>query len=205
MDWYYVDNGRRIGPVDETTLDILVRAGAIGAGTLVWHDGMADWQPYAAARVEGTAAPGSAATTLRYAGFWIRVVAKLVDSAILWAAGIALAFTAAPLMGGPDAKPLSAFMDGGQHPLLLLVQVAAAAAYSTAFVGRYGATPGKMAAGLKVVTPDGGPVSYGTALCRYFGEILSSVILGIGYLMVAFDVQKRALHDRICRTRVVFK
>ena len=204
MDWHYIDNGRRIGPVDESTLDILVRAGAIGAGTLVWHEGMADWQPYAAARGEGTAAPGGDTAALRYAGFWIRLVAKLVDSAILWAAGIALAFMAAPLMEGPDVKPLSAFMNE-RHPLLLLVQVAAAAAYTTAFVGRYGATPGKMAAGLKVVTPDGGPVSYSTALCRYFGEILSSVILGIGYLMVAFDVQKRALHDRICRTRVVFK
>ena len=204
MDWYYVDNGRRIGPVDESTLDILVRAGAIGAGTLVWHEGMADWQPYAMARAEGTAAPGTAGATLRYAGFWIRLVAKLVDSAILWAAGVALAFTAAPLMDGPDPQRLSAFMEEG-HPLLLLAQFATAAVYSTAFVGRYGATPGKMAAGLKVVTPAGGPVSYGTALCRYFAEILSSVILGIGYLMVAFDVQKRALHDRICRTRVVFK
>ncbi len=204
MDWYYVDNGRRIGPVDDATLDLLVRAGAVAAGTLVWHEGMADWQPYAAARAEGSAAPGTAATTLRYGGFWIRVVAKLVDSAILWAAGLAMAYTAAPLANGPNARPLSAFMEEG-HPLLLLIQFAAAATYNTAFVGRYGATPGKMATGLKVVTPDGGPVGYGTALCRYFGEILSGVLLGIGYLMVAFDIQKRALHDRICRTRVVFK
>ncbi len=204
MQWYYVDNGRRIGPVDDATLDVLVRAGAVGAGTLVWHEGMADWQPYAVARAAGTAGAESPASALRYAGFWIRLVAKLVDSAILWAAGIALTFTAAPLLDGPEAQPLSAFPDEG-HPLLVLVQFAAAAAYSTVFVGRYGATPGKMAAGLRIVTPDGGPVGYGTALCRYFGEILSGVILGIGYLMVAFDVQKRALHDRICRTRVVFR
>ncbi len=204
MDWYYVDNGRRIGPVDESTLDVLLKAGAVGAGTLVWREGMADWAPYAVARAAGMPAPGVTTAALRYAGFWIRLVAKLVDSTILWAAGIAIAMTAAPLLDGPNAESLSDVIEGGR-PLLLLVQLAASAVYNTAFIGRYGATPGKMAAGLKVVSPEGGRVTYGTALCRYFAEILSSVILGIGYLMVAFDVQKRALHDRICRTRVVFK
>ncbi|MGE5190162.1 MAG: RDD family protein [Gemmatimonadota bacterium] len=204
MDWYYVDNGRRIGPVDDTTLQVLVNAGAVGPGTLVWREGMSGWQPYAAARPEGAGAPGAAAAALPYAGFWIRVVAKLVDSAILWAAGVALALAFAPVTGGFRAALASPFAEN-EHPLLLLAQIAGAAAYSTLFVGRYGATPGKMAAGLKIVTPDGGKVGYGTALCRYFAEILSSVILGIGYLMIAFDAQKRGLHDRICRTRVVFR
>lgn len=208
MDWYYVDNGRRIGPVDDATLEVLATAGAVGPATLVWRAGMADWRPYAEARPEesapaATAAAPGAATVLAYAGFWIRVVAKLVDSVILWAAGFALAFAAAPLLPGRGLETLSPLHEGG-HPFVLLFQFAAAAAYSTIFVGRYGATPGKMAAGLKVVTPGGGPVGYGTALCRYFAEILSSIILGIGYLMVAFDVEKRALHDRICRTRVVY-
>ncbi len=203
MEWYYLDNGRRIGPIDDATLDVLVRAGAVGAGTLVWREGMAEWQPYAVARSEGAAAPGVAEATLRYAGFWIRLVAKLVDSVVLWAAGLLLASVAAPLLYGRAADAPSPFLD--DRPLVLLVQIAAAAAYDTVFLGRFGATPGKMAAGLKVVTPEGGRVGYGTALCRYFAEILSGVILGIGYLMVAFDVRKRALHDRICRTRVVFK
>jgi len=203
MDWYYVENGRRIGPISESTMDSLVRAGAIGGGTLVWREGMADWRPYAEARPGEPAAAGSAAGTLPYAGFWIRVVAKLVDSAILWAAGLALNFAVAPLLYGQGPDTPSPFLD--DRPPLLLLQFAVAAAYYTAFVGRYGATPGKMAAGLKIVTPAGGAVTYGTALCRYFAEILSGVILGIGYLMVAFDIEKRALHDRICRTRVVFK
>jgi len=203
MNWYYVENGRRIGPIDDATLDTLVRAGAVGAGTLVWREGMAAWQPYAAVRSGESAAGGSAAGTLPYAGFWIRVVAKLVDSAILWAAGFALSFAAAPLLYGHGPDTPSPFLD--DRPPLLLLQFAVAAAYNTAFVGRYGATPGKMAAGLKIVTPAGGAVTYGTAVCRYFAEILSSVTLGIGYLMVAFDFEKRGLHDRICRTRVVFK
>ena len=72
-------------------------------------------------------------------------------------------------------------------------------------VGKHGATPGKMACGLKVVSPDGGPVSYGKACGRFFAEMLSGLTLGIGYIMVAFDDEKRALHDRICNTRVIRK
>lgn len=203
MDWYYVENGRRIGPVDDATMDTLVRAGAVGEGTLVWREGMADWQPYGTARPADSAVPGTAAMALPYAGFWIRAVAKLVDSAILWAAGLALGFAVTSLLYGQGAEAPSVLLDN--RPSLLLLQFAVAVAYNTAFVGRYGATPGKMAAGLAIVTPAGGTVGYGTALCRYFAEILSSIILGIGYLMAAFDVEKRGLHDRICRTRVVFK
>lgn len=76
-------------------------------------------------------------------------------------------------------------------------------AYPTYFLGKYSATFGKMACGLKVVRPDGEKISYARACARFFAEFLSSIILGIGYLMVAFDEERRALHDRICDTRVV--
>jgi len=79
------------------------------------------------------------------------------------------------------------------------------AAYNTYFIGRFGATLGKMACRLKVVTPEGGQVSYARALGRFFSEMISSMILLIGYIMAAFDDEKRALHDRICSTRVVRK
>jgi uncharacterized RDD family membrane protein YckC len=62
-----------------------------------------------------------------------------------------------------------------------------------------------MAVGLRIVTSDGGRVSYARALGRSFAEILSSIICYIGYIIVAFDDQKRALHDHICDTRVVRK
>jgi uncharacterized RDD family membrane protein YckC len=62
-----------------------------------------------------------------------------------------------------------------------------------------------MACQLRVVMPDGGQVSYLRALGRNFAELISAVILGIGYIMAGFDDEKRALHDRICSTRVVRK
>jgi uncharacterized RDD family membrane protein YckC len=77
--------------------------------------------------------------------------------------------------------------------------------YETFFIGKYGATPGKMACKIKVVTADGGKVSYLLAFGRYFAKVLSSLTCLIGYIMAAFDDEKRALHDRICNTRVVFK
>jgi uncharacterized RDD family membrane protein YckC len=78
--------------------------------------------------------------------------------------------------------------------------------YSAGFVSTKGATLGKMACGLRVINADGTlKISIGKAIGRYFAEMLSGVILGIGYLMVAFDSEKRALHDHICKTRVIYK
>jgi uncharacterized RDD family membrane protein YckC len=87
--------------------------------------------------------------------------------------------------------------------LLRLLGYPIAIAYETYFVGRYGATLGKMACGLKVVRSEGQNVSYGRAFGRYWACLLSSMTLTIGYIMAAFDSQKRALHDRICDTRVI--
>src|SRR5262249_25257202 len=134
MSWYYADNGRQVGPIEEPALDELVTAGVVRDDTLVWREGMANWQPHAAARgvrVQpqsmpavpvpasgptgfcsecgrplpadqllnlGTAAVcaqckpvylqrvregGQAIGARRYAGFWIRFVAVIIDLIIL--------------------------------------------------------------------------------------------------------------------------
>jgi uncharacterized RDD family membrane protein YckC len=87
--------------------------------------------------------------------------------------------------------------------ILILIQFAINISYEVGFLGRFGATPGKMACKLKVVTSSGAPISYGRALGRYFASLLSGLILFIGYIMAAFYDEKRALHDRICDTRVI--
>jgi uncharacterized RDD family membrane protein YckC len=71
------------------------------------------------------------------------------------------------------------------------------------FLSHYSATPGKMALGLKVIRPDGSPLTGGRIVGRYFAEMLSGMILAIGYIMAGFDDERRALHDRICDTRVI--
>jgi len=47
MDWYYVVNNERKGPVEQTEFDRLFREGTILGSTLVWREGMAEWRPYA--------------------------------------------------------------------------------------------------------------------------------------------------------------
>ena len=84
-----------------------------------------------------------------------------------------------------------------------LVSVLIAAGYEIYFVAGRGATLGKMALGLQIVRADGAPISMGLAAGRYFAQWLSGLILMIGYIMAGFDDQKRALHDRICETRVI--
>ncbi len=149
---------------------------------------------------EGANLPNS----LVYAGFWTRFGAKFVDGLILYAVNTAISFvmlgTLISSQRGQD--PMAAM---GATFAALGLQMAVAAAYTIIFVGKYQATPGKMALGIKIVSPDGGRISYGRAVGRYFAEMLSSIILCIGYLMAAFDQEKRALHDRICATRVVKK
>jgi uncharacterized RDD family membrane protein YckC len=152
---------------------------------------------------EGVGVAGS----LRYAGFWIRFVAKVIDGIVI---GIAQWAFFIPL-GLLSGNSISA---GGQMPstgffmlvgLQQLVGILIPAVYNTFFVGRFGATPGKMACRLRVVIPDGAHISYMRALGRNFAEWVSAIVLAIGYIMAAFDSEKRALHDRICDTRVVHK
>jgi uncharacterized RDD family membrane protein YckC len=69
--------------------------------------------------------------------------------------------------------------------------------------GGPGYTLGKKALGLRVVTPEGDSIGYLKAFARYVGKIISGVILCIGFIMAAFDDEKRTLHDRMVNSRVV--
>jgi uncharacterized RDD family membrane protein YckC len=75
--------------------------------------------------------------------------------------------------------------------------------YNWYFISRHAATPGKMALGLKIVRPNGVPLTDGRIIGRFFAEWISGIVLYIGYIMAGLDDQKQALHDRICDTRVI--
>jgi len=162
----------------------------------------ANCKPLFVAKMKEGIAP---AGTLRYAGFWIRSAAKFLDGLIMGVAYLLMALLLLPSFfsrslsrgGAPD----STFAAG--PCLVQLAFYVLWAAYIIGFVGRFGATPGKMALKLRIVKADGGRLSYGQATGRFFAELLSAIILYIGYIMAAFDEEKRALHDRLCNTRVV--
>ncbi|MBI5091021.1 MAG: RDD family protein [Candidatus Hydrogenedentes bacterium] len=144
---------------------------------------------------EGAALPGQ----LVYAGFWIRFGAAFIDGIILIAVGTLtnLAVSAVTQFFSSDAVYF------GSMFLSILLNQSVDIAYQTWFIGRFGATPGKMALGLKVVRPDGEPMTYMRAFGRAGAKIVSGIILNIGYIMAGFDEEKRALHDRMCDTRVI--
>ena len=139
---------------------------------------------------------------MNYAGFWIRFGALTIDGFILWMLNMFFFIPMGILMPKSSDNP---YMFLSFMPLIILLQYAIPAVYDAWFVGKYGATPGKMACNLKIVVEDGSRLSYLRALGRHFAKWLSSMILAIGFIMAAFDDQKRSLHDRICETRVIRK
>jgi uncharacterized RDD family membrane protein YckC len=149
------------------------------------------------------------AGAVRYGGFWIRYVAVLVDSlifSVLIVVVFAIGLMLFPVDWANVGRSTADFIHLVElEGLVWLSALVFAAVYETLMIGRYAATLGKMACGLRVVTSDGGKVSYGRSLGRHFARHLSSFILGIGYIMAGFDDEKRAMHDRICDTRVIRK
>lgn len=143
--------------------------------------------------------------TMEYAGFGVRFGAKLLDGLVVGLVIGLICLVTLPVwrphLTQPSAARQSGF--GGFYPLFQAGLVLLQAGYETFFLAKYGATLGKMACGLRVVTADGGRISAGRALGRSFGEILSGMVCYLGYFMVLFDAQKRALHDQICNTRVI--
>jgi uncharacterized RDD family membrane protein YckC len=91
----------------------------------------------------------------------------------------------------------------GAIAILSVVSRVIYCSYETFFLVKYGATPGKMAMGLKVIRPDGSGIQVGRAIGRYFSKWVSEIILLIGYIMIGFDAEKRGLHDMMCDTRVI--
>jgi uncharacterized RDD family membrane protein YckC len=97
-------------------------------------------------------------------------------------------------------------MFAGLFGIAYFINLAIGIAYNVYFVSQFGATPGKMALNLKIIrASDGAMPSAGLALGRYLAYIIDFVTLYIGFIIAGFDSEKRALHDHICGTRVVYK
>jgi uncharacterized RDD family membrane protein YckC len=126
----------------------------------------------------------------RYAGFWIRLLAYIIDAIILGA----LTF--------PLARVLSMMGIGEQSSNVM--SIAISWMYFAVFESSgWMASPGKKALGLIVTDEQGGQLSVGRATRRYFAKILSALLLGIGFVMIAFTARKQGLHDKMFHTLVL--
>lgn len=136
----------------------------------------------------------------KYGGFWIRVLAKILDTLFIQIGSLIIGFIVGfivPLVAPGNAAAVSI----AAMALSLIIWLW----YITYTVAKYGATPGKMIIGYKIVRTDGSKLTYLRAFARIWAEMLSAIILYIGYMMAGWDKEKRALHDIICDTRVVKK
>jgi uncharacterized RDD family membrane protein YckC len=141
----------------------------------------------------------------RPAGFWIRVVAAIIDS-------LAISLLAALMIG---AIAGAVFLSGEQ-----VRDVAVALGIFIGIIGLIvlgwlyealmtssprGATFGKRAIGARIVRADGMQLSFGRATARHFAKVIVTPLLpfGLGFLLAAWTKGKRAIHDMIADTLVI--
>jgi uncharacterized RDD family membrane protein YckC len=152
-----------------------------------------------------------------YAGFWLRLVAHLIDHIVL---GVPLTILIVFLILGTG---LSAALQG-LHPGESPEEVVAAIGVGVIFFGvvaliaavwlyyalfessTWQATPGKKVLGLFVTDLNGNRISFAHASGRFFAKLISGLIpFGIGYMMAGFTAKKQALHDLIAGCLVLRK
>ncbi|MGB5966208.1 MAG: RDD family protein, partial [Sulfurimonadaceae bacterium] len=154
------------------------------------------------------------------AGFWIRFLAVWIDTALLV---IPIAFIVYLVSGGAwlDFSDFSQSITLAQNGEILsalqsmpkasmkwesLFELTIAGVTILFWKKFSGATPGKKLLGIHVVDAKTyGEINNKQAIIRYIGYIISTIPLAVGFLMVGFRKDKRALHDLLAETVVVYK
>ncbi len=204
MQLYINRDGERTGPFELADVNRQLAAGTLQPSDLAWSESSPGWKPLLS--FTGVMMPGAASSSAmslglaspvhfkshHYAGFWIRVVAGLLDAIILGLAAGVIAF-------------LLSYAGSNMSILRRVVPIFVSLLYLAAlWSSPLQATLGQRMCSLRVISAeDGDGISFPRAVIRVFGRILSGLLLGIGYIMVAFTERKRGLHDMIAGTYVV--
>jgi uncharacterized RDD family membrane protein YckC len=160
----------------------------------------------AAAPAYAASYPAAPAAPVSYAGFWIRFLAYIIDSALLGVVAMPIWFLAVGLgaVGAKSSPDAAAMAVLGMMPLFILVSVVGGWLYfalmeSSAKQG----TVGKMALKLRVTDVNGHKLTFGRATGRYFAKMVNSFTFLIGWIMAGFTAKKQGLHDMIAGTVVL--
>jgi len=263
--WYYALHNEQKGPCTSAEMLALEAAGLVVPSTLVWKQGMPQWEPWESV-ADGVRSSAQAVTAsgeplavcaysqevlpvsemVRYGdrwvaaqhkdlflqslregggltsqsgpggaepvGFWWRVLGATIDWGIKLIPSMAVfvpyyfLFFQQIISGqsaAPSANPMDTFnaMTGmmiGAYVLGVLGQIGISIFYETWMVGKYGATVGKMALGLRVLRVDGGRVTYWRALGRWAAKMLNMIIWFVpmyGLMAVGFAFMLPALNQ----------
>lgn len=141
----------------------------------------------------------------KYAGFWFRALAAIIDGALCQVFAIILVLPLGFALGASmaDTSSASEIEAAGQGLGLVLGILIQWLWFTIAESSKWQATIGKKMVGLKVTDENGERIGFGKANGRYWSKILSALILFIGFIMVAFTEKKQGLHDKIAGTLVV--
>lgn len=176
----------------------------------------ADCKPAFLNRIMAGGVAGASPQAWRYGGFWIRFGARMIDG-LLFMVPIVIMFvlfmpnlmrTRDQAIGAPNPVFL-----GALGLIFFTIIFIGGCCYEVLMLKYKSATVGKIACGLKVIRANGQGLSWGVCFGRWFMwnvvtsgiPYLNSVIMLISSIMVGVDAEKRALHDRVCDTRVIYK
>ncbi|ASG66438.1 RDD family protein [Idiomarina sp. X4] len=143
-----------------------------------------------------------------HGGFWLRLAAAIIDT-IITQLGLTIIGVIIGIFVG-------IFMGAAGSPMGDIEMVAGGIGYVIGIVGQWlyftifeisgwMATPGKKILGLQVTDMNGQQIGFGRANGRYWGKIVSALLLMVGFIMIAFTEKKQGLHDIMAGTLVIKK
>jgi uncharacterized RDD family membrane protein YckC len=152
---------------------------------------------------------------VRYAGFWRRFVAHFIDQCLIGIVCFMLFIPGLAIFGiglgsgmmedSPSAIGFILAMIVGYLVLIVFIVILQWLYFALMESSSRQATLGKLALGIVVTDLSGKRISFGRATGRYFGKIVSGMILYIGFIMAGFTERKQALHDIMASCLVVLK
>jgi uncharacterized RDD family membrane protein YckC len=143
-----------------------------------------------------------------YGGFWIRLVAYIIDAVIIFiptfVIGLVIGLIAAASAGAANnSSNANAIAGSGASVVVDLIAFVITVGYFVYFWGK-GQTIGMRVFHLRVADAvTGQPIGYGRAALRYLGYIISAIVCYIGLIWAAFDGRKQGWHDKIANTVVL--
>ncbi len=133
----------------------------------------------------------------KFAGFGRRFLAAMIDGFILILLGIGISFSLGRNPFVTNDASIKSLTD-------CLISIIFGMIYTIGFwVKQNGQTPGKRVLHIRIIKEDGQPLDLFTAFIRYISQMLSMIVIYIGYIWVLFDSKKQSWHDKIARTYVI--
>ncbi len=211
-------DGAEYGPATLDELREWIRDGRVAGKTQVWRSDAAGWSPaarYAELASDLARLDASTAAAARPCGFWARLGAHIIDSLVLGAL-FQLVWSQLTLSHDWPLPPLPTVLNDetvkqfvqdcqiwANHAIVVYYPICLV--YDMLMNGRFGATLGKMAIGARIVMLDGSHIGYGRAAIRGIASVAIELFCLPANVIIGLRRDKRALHDFVAGTRVIYK